>query len=128
MQITIDTNNLTALDKAVLYVLLDDGQPQAPAETEAAKPAPAKKAAAPAAPAKKAAAAKPAPEPEVEEDEADEAEAEVTMEDATKAATKLVSSGDAAKVKAALAKVGAKRVSEIDGAENLAKFVALLDA
>ncbi len=96
-------------------------------------PAPAKKAEQPVV-AKKAAAAKPAAKPEPEDEpedeaevEADEDEAEVTMEDATKAATKLVSSGDAAKVKAALTKVGAKRVSEIDGPDNLAKFVALLE-
>ena len=123
MQITIDTSNLTDIDRAVLAVLLGDAPVAA-----APKPAPAAKAAAPKpAPAKKA---EPEPEPEAEDEgeavepEADD-EPEVTMEDATKAATKLVSSGDAAKVKAALTKVGAKRVSEIDEA-NLAKFVALL--
>ena len=121
MQITIDTSNLTDIDRAVLAVLLGDAPVAA-----APKPAPAAKAAAPKpAPAKKA---EPEPEPEAEgeavEPEAED-EPEVTMEDATKAATKLVSSGDAAKVKAALTKVGAKRVSEIDEA-NLAKFVALL--
>jgi hypothetical protein len=122
MQIIVNTP-LSSEDRDILAFLI--GALDAPAPVaEEDKPAPAKKAAAPKpAPEKKA---EPEPEPEAE-DEA-EAEDEVTMEDATKAATKLVSSGDAAKVKAALTKVGAKRVSEIDGPANLAKFVALLQA
>lgn len=134
MQITFDTENLSPLDYKVLAVL--GGVATAPAdEAEAAVSAPAPKKAAPAA--KKAApkAEKAAPEPETEEEPEEEPEAEAdedlvggdgpTMEDAVAAATKLVSSGQAAKVKAALGEVGAKKVSEVK-AEDLATFVNAL--
>jgi hypothetical protein len=48
-----------------------------------------------------------------------------TMADAVALATKLVSNGDAAKVKAALSDAGAKRVSELDE-DKIAGFVAAL--
>ncbi len=128
MQITIhDTNELSKLDLQVLRALVGD----APAvvatkaaavadddEDEAPKPAPKK------APAKKAVAPKPkpAPEPEdededepAEEDEADDAAP--TIQDAVERATALVSSGEQARVKEALASVGAKKVSELKGKE-----------
>lgn len=108
------------------------------AEAPAAKPAPAKKAAPAAKPAPKP---EPEPEPEpvveetveetVEEDlvggEAEPEPEGPTMADAVAAATKLVSSGGAPKVKAALGTVGAKRVSEIP-VEAISEFLAALDA
>lgn len=128
MQIIIDTANLSELDINMLAFLAENGEV---AETEEAEetpaPAPAKKTAA-----KKTAAKKPDPEPEAEEeaDEPEETEAEdddaPTMSDAVAAATQLVSSGQAAKVKEALATVGAKRVSEIEE-KDIAAFMAALE-
>lgn len=143
MQITIDTTKeLSDLDKSVLRTLLghsaSSSAPATAAEAEeptvAKAAAPAKKAAAPA---KKAAAPKPDPEPEPDEDEdATEAVEEdadedllgsdgPTMEDAVALATKLVNGGEAARVKAALADAGAKRVSELKESD-IADFVATL--
>ena len=110
MQITIDTNNISATDRALLEHLL--GKKTTVEPVEEPKPAAPK-------PARKPAAPKPAPveEPEVDEEEDEDLlggdEDEVTLEDAIARATELVSEGKAAKVKAALAKVGAKRVSDI---------------
>ena len=135
MKIEFDTNNITELDTKVLAVLLGEqtaAQPSPKAvisntETKAeptAKPAP-----------KKAPAAK--PEPVVEEPEAPTSEeagdtgdddllgGQPTMADAVAAATQLVSSGGAAKVKEALAEVGAKRVSEMQEADIPAFLAAL---
>lgn len=127
MQITINTAEpLSDVDVAVLRTLLGEN-----AETPVSAPA------APAAPkaAKKAApkAEKAAPEPEPEPEDEPEAEADEdlvgddspTMEDAVALATKLVSSGQAAKVKAALGEVGAKKVSEIKSGD-IATFVNAL--
>lgn len=117
--ITLDTADLSNEQQAALGTLVHGG-----AVNGASTPAPAAK--------KTAAAPKPtkAAEAEPENDEgADEPESgsdgEVTREEATKVATDLVSSGQAAKVKAALGKVGAKRVSEIAD-DKLAEFVAEL--
>ena len=45
------------------------------------------------------------------------------LQDAIDAATKLISEGKSAEVKAALAAVGAKRVSELGG-DTIARFIA----
>lgn len=120
MQITIDTNNISATDRSILEHIL--GKKTTVQPVEEPKPATSK-------PARKAPAPKPAPveEPEVE----DEAEDEdllgggVTLQDAIDRATELVSEGKAAQVKAALAKVGAKRVSDIKQ-DSLKAFVDAL--
>lgn len=111
-----DTNELTALDKAVLSILVgDNAVVPVPAATPAkATPTPAKKAAA-AAPAK----ADPEPEADAGSDDA------VTMQDAVDLATRLVSEGKAADVKAALANAGVKRVSELEG-DAVGVFVTTL--
>jgi hypothetical protein len=110
MKITIDTTEeLSATDLEILALLTGTN-----AVAPTAKPA-----------AKKAAAAKPAPEPEPEADEDLVGGDAPTMADAVALATKLVSAGDAAKVKAALADAGAKRVSELPD-DAIAGFVAAL--
>lgn len=123
MQITIDTNNLSEMDVAMLAFLAGQEAPEPEAEDEEPEtPAPAKKAAA----AKKAAPkAEPDPEPEAE-DLVGGGDAP-TMADAVARATTLVSEGEAAKVKEALAAVGAKRVSEMSE-EDIPAFFAALDA
>lgn len=116
MKITIDTDTLSDMDIAMLSFLAEQGEP-----AEEPEPEPAKKAA----PAKKATKAKKAdPEPEPEPDEDDAAP---TMSDAVAAATQLVSSGEASKVKAALTAVGAKRVSEMKD-EDIPAFLAHLSS
>lgn len=116
MQITIDTNNLSELDISMLAFLAGGTEE---AEEVESTPAPVK--------VKKTKAPAPAPElePETEEDLVD-GDAP-TMADAVAAATVLVSEGGAAKVKAALAVVGAKRVSEMDDAD-IPAFLAALEA
>jgi hypothetical protein len=117
MQVTFDPLNITAEERDVLLALLEQ-QPAAPAAKAAA---PAKKA-----PAKKAAEPEPEPEPVAEEPEdLLGGGTEVTVDDALAAASKLVSDGKAAEVKAALEAVGAKRVSEVPQ-DKLAEFVGLL--
>jgi pyruvate/2-oxoglutarate dehydrogenase complex dihydrolipoamide acyltransferase (E2) component len=127
MQIVINTEEITDLDRAVLAVLADGGAtaPVAPKTeiAETAAPAPAKKAE----PAKKAAAPKAEPEPEPEPEAEPVASSGATLTDAVEAATKLVSEGKAAKVKAALAEAGAKRVSEL-AEGDIPAFLAALDA
>lgn len=147
MQIIInETNELSALDITVLRALVgnqvvtDAPAPAAAAPKEEEAPAEAPKAR------RTRKAATPKPEPVVEEPEngpeddeepaeeekgqpeVDEAEEDLlggdepTMADAVALATELVSDGKAAKVKAALAEVGAKRVSELKG-DGIATFV-----
>ena len=124
MQITIDTNNLSELDLRILWLLGNaDDAPAPKAEKAAPKAEPAAKAAPKAKPTPKAEEPVEELEEAVEEDTADESGA--TMEDAVALATKLVSSGQAAKVKAALAEAGAKRVSELKD-EDIASFIAAL--
>lgn len=145
MQITIDTANLSDLDKEILARLA--GGVSIPVTGEFVsepkeKPAPAKKAAA-----KKAAAKKPEPEPEpeplaeepvqhedeepeVEEEEVEEVEDEdVSDEDllqlAVKKATEMVSGGEAAKVREALDAAGASRVRELNK-DNVREFFKAL--
>jgi hypothetical protein len=144
MRITleIDTEKITELDREILLPIfvrynalsendgLSESPAPAPAKSTPAKATPAKATPAKATPAK-ATPAKATPAkveaPEETEDEYDDEEDTATMEAATRAATKLVSSGEAARVKDALGKVGAKRVSEIS-AGNLAKFIRLLES
>lgn len=104
MQLTIDTNEVITDQDREILALLTGGS---------AKPA-AKKAAAP---------KQPDPEPAAEEDLVG-GEAP-TMADAVALATKLVSAGQSAKVKEALADAGAKRVSELSE-EAIPGFVAAL--
>lgn len=109
MYVVINTNEeLSDQDREVLALLT--GNSAAPP----AKPAAAKKA---------APAAKSAPEPEPEEDLV--GGDAPTMADAVALATKLVSAGQSAKVKEALADAGAKRVSELSE-EAIPAFVAAL--
>lgn len=114
MFIQFETSELTELDKQVLAVLA--GGSTAPAQPTA-KAAPKAEKAAPKAE-KKA-------EPESTPEPAAEADGQATMKDAVELATKLVSSGEAAKVKVALNELGAKRVSELSE-ENVPAFVAKL--
>lgn len=129
--ITVTINDLHDPLSRALLALLDDGPtPEktadaAPAEKSA--PAP-KKAAKPA----KKAAAKPAPEPEPEPEDDDEGEDLLggeddapTMDDAVARATELVGKGKSAQVKAALAEVGVKRVSDLSD-DQVPAFLAAL--
>lgn len=116
MQITIDTNNLSELDVAMLAFL---------AGQEATEEAPEPEAPAPAKPAAKKAAPKPDPEPEVEENLIGGDDGP-TVADAVQKATLMVSEGKSAQVKAALAAVGANRVSEMPE-DKVVEFITLLD-
>ena len=130
MQITIDTNALSDLDKAVLLMLVgDENEPVEKPEEKPAKKAAAK-------PAAKKAAAKPEPEPEPmaeealpEEPDEDDDEDDVSDEDllslAVKKATEMVGSGEAPKVREALDSVGVSRVRELN-ADNVREFFKAL--
>ena len=118
MFIQFETSELTELDKQVLAVLA--GGSTAPAQPTA-KAAPKAEKAAPKAEKK----AEPESTPESTPEPAAEADGQATMKDAVELATKLVSSGEAAKVKVALNELGAKRVSELSE-ENVPAFVAKL--
>lgn len=122
MKIEIDTNNLSEMDIAMLGFLAGEGtedetEPEAPAPTPVKTP---KKTAPVVKP-----APTPAPAPEPEEDLV--GGDAPTMSDAVAAATVLVSSGGATKVKEALAAVNAKRVSEMK-TEDIPAFLAALQA
>lgn len=130
MQITIDTNNLSDLDRKVLGLLVGgEDTPSKPtkAAAEPKKTEPKAKAApAPEKPVEAAPEPEEAPEPEAEEPEEDlVGGSTVTMKDAVARATELVSSGKSAAVREALAKFNAKRVSDVAD-EDLAGFVAEL--
>lgn len=143
MQITFDTSAISPIDQRIIALLAGSDWPAALAAAPAVKEAPAETVApdsavveqvAPvvkkAAPAKKAPKPEPAeePAPVVEEETPAEAEADApTMADAVAAATKLVSSGNAGKVKEALASVGAKRVSEV-AEDKIGAFLTALAA
>lgn len=129
MQITISFDPATLTDEDVRIFALLAGT-DADVKADGGTPEKAAPAAAPAA--KAAPKAKPAPKAEEPVEEAEEAVEDdapdadgATMEDAVALATKLVSSGQAAKVKAALAEAGAKRVSEL-GEDKIADFIASL--
>lgn len=119
MQITIDTENITQQDRDILALVL--GGEAAPAPQKAAKPAATTKS--------KDTKPEPVEEPEEPADEAGDDEGEksegASMEDAVALATKLVSNGKAAQVKAALSDCGAKRVSELDESK-IGEFIAAL--
>jgi hypothetical protein len=93
-QVTIDTNNITAMDLQLLAILSGGEQATTKSTTKSA--------------------AKPA-----------ESEGP-TLEDAIARATKMVSEGQTAAVKAALSSVGAKRVSELE-ADKVPAFLDALD-
>jgi len=127
MQITIDTNNLSELDVAMLSFLAENGEVAEETEPEAEAPAaPAKAPAAKKAAAKAEAPAAPAAEPEGEDDDLVGGDGP-TMAEAIARATEMVSQGGSAKVKEALASVGAKKVSEMDE-DKIPAFFAALDA
>lgn len=125
MQITIDTENLTALDVLVLRMVLGDAETPTPAPAAASPSAakPVKKAAAKAEPVVEP---EPEPEPEPEDDDLVGGTAP-TMADAVARATELVGSGDAPRVKAALTDLGVKKVSELKSDDDIAAFVAALE-
>lgn len=133
MQITFDTAALTDEDRALLLAVLSVDSAASGDKPESRKVAdkildeqkP-----------KKAAPKKVAPkaeEPEEPEEEQDDDEDEdllgsdgPTLADAVKKATALISGGSSAKVRAALKKVGAPRVSELQE-DQVAEFLAALD-
>lgn len=124
-KLTIDTDvPLTAREKAILRILLDEAEPAAapaaePAKAEEKKPArraPAKKA-----PAKSQKTEKPAEEVADKEPETDNDDDELTAQ-AIKVARALVRDGDAATVQKGLEAADAARVSEMTG-EQAAKFL-----
>lgn len=124
MHIQFNTEELTPLDRKVLALLAGVGDP---APEKAAAPAP-EKAASPAKKASPPKATAPAPAPVEEPESAAEEPAAgdaPTLDDAIAIATKMVSDGKSAQVKAALADVGAKRVSDID-ADQIGAFLAAL--
>lgn len=129
--VTVTINDIRDPLSRALLALLEDGT--APVKTAdaapAEKPAPAPKKTA-AKPAAKKAAAKPAPEPEPEDDEDEDEDImggddAPTMDDAVARATELVGKGKSAQVKAALAEVGAKRVSDLSD-DQVPAFLAAL--
>ena len=128
INISIDTSALSETDKSLLSALTGGSAPAAApvAEEKPKKAAPAAKKA----PAPKAEAPAPEPAEEAVEEPAEEdllggGDDAPTMEDAVALATKMVSTGKTAEVKAALAAVGAKRVSEIDESK-IADFIGEL--
>lgn len=130
--ITLDTNELTEADKATLRSLAGDaGATTVVVNNGGEKPEKAAPAAKSSSTAKSTKKAEKAPEPEPEEaeeadepdtDDSDDAGDGPTMKEAVELATKLVSSGEAKKVKAALNAVGAKRVSELPE-DKIGEFV-----
>lgn len=123
-KLTIDTDvPLTAREKAILRILLDEAEPAAaptaePAKAEEKKPA--RKAPAKKAPAKSQKTEKPAEEVADKEPETDNDD-ELTAQ-AIKVARALVRDGDAATVQKGLEAADAARVSEMTG-EQAAKFL-----
>lgn len=137
MRVNIELNSEAGDDvEGILARLAGEATVTLPAQDD--KPAPAPK------PAKKAAApkpkAEPAPEPEEAEEVADEPEEEaeeaaeepkaksggVTVDEATKLATKMIGDGKADKVREALKAAGAKRVSALDD-DNVNDFMEAIN-
>lgn len=117
--ITLDTDNLTPGQQVALGSLVGVAEGTVvPDSQDAPKAAPAAKKAAAKAPAKD-------PEPAADEPDTDEDASTPTLEDAVALATKMVSNGEAKKVKSALSDVGAKKVSEIPEGK-VSEFVAAL--
>lgn len=126
MQIVIDTESLTEADVQILGVLVKQYE-----KTDEAEPEKPKAAAAKAAPVidKKAAAAPPVkeePEPQTETEE-DVLGGGPSLQDAIKRATDMVAAGKIAHVKAALAAVGAAKVSQLPE-DKVSEFWAKLDS
>jgi outer membrane biosynthesis protein TonB len=134
MQITINTDNLTDLDRKVLATILGLGlQTTVPTE----EPEPAKKEQPKKAAAKAEAKTEPEPEPTpepmaeepVEETEESVEEDEQSDEDllalAVKKATEMVAKGGAAEVREALDAAGASRVRELNK-DNVREFFKAL--
>ena len=120
-KLTIDTDvPLTARERAILRILLDEAEPAAP-EAPAEKP-PARKAPAKKAPAKSQKMEKPAEEVADKESETDEDDGSDLVAEAVKVARALVRDGDAATVQKGLEAADAARVSEMTG-EQAAKFL-----
>ena len=129
MQITIDTHNLTDLDRELLARLVGT----APMPARVPKPKSSPMVSEPTEPERVATVLPVAKE--AGDDPADVAEPELsfsepeapTMADALAAATQAVSKGGSAQVKAALASVNSKRVSEMK-VEDIPAFLAALSA
>lgn len=123
MQITINTaEGISELDRATLLALLEINAPAGPIKAAPAKKAESAKVA------EKVLASKDVnPDADFQAAAEDENGEAPSLEDAIAAATELVSNGGAAKVKAALAAVGAKKVSELAGADVQSFLDALND-
>lgn len=131
MQITIDSNELSASDKELLRTLLFGADSPA----SAAVPAPTKSTTAVKTEAQPKAEPVAEVAPEVKPDPTPEPTPEPaedllgggpTVDDAMKVAAPLVSAGKTAVVKAALEQVGAPKVGKLEG-EQIAKFIAILE-
>ena len=116
--ITFDTDNLSTLDKYFLAILLDG-------ETKADPPATPVVVSQPSSSAGSTLTVVSPPYITTTNEVVPDVVPALSVQDAVDAATELVASGQAAKVKAALANVGAKRVSEI-AAGDIAAFIAEL--
>jgi hypothetical protein len=125
--ISFDTSDLSDTDRKVLALLAGNSKDTvietatvADVKAEEPKPAPAPKPE----PVKEEAAE--APEESLDEALDELATTQYTLEDAITLATKMVSEGNQAAVKAAITSVGAKRVSEMKG-DQIAKFISILE-
>lgn len=127
MQITIDTNNLSDLDIAMLSFLAGQEAESEPVAAAVEDPAVEAKVVGKKAPAKAAPAPEPQPEPEPEVEEDLLGGTGPTLSDAIARATTLVSEGGTAKVKAALAALGVAKVSGMTE-DQVPAFFAALDA
>lgn len=130
MQITIDTHNLTDLDRELLARLVGTAPmparvPKAPKSPTVSEPTEPERVATVLSVAKEA-GDDPADEDPWDAVQVAEPEAP-TMADALAAATQAVSKGGSAQVKAALASVNSKRVSEMK-VEDIPAFLAALSA
>lgn len=132
MKITINTETpLSAQEREVLRTLLGESEPSVDGSPAAAKESSEDSSPAPRRRATKKASAPKKPDPEPDEDEADdddagEEEEESLFDQAVAAATKLASSGQGAKVRKALTKIGVKKVSDIKSDKDLKKFLELV--
>ena len=132
MQITIDTHNLTELDRELLARLVGTAPmparvPKAPKSSPMVSEPTEPEQVATVLPVAKEAGDDPADVAEPELPFSEPAEPASTMADALAAATQAVSKGGSAQVKAALASVNSKRVSEMK-VEDIPAFLAALSA
>ena len=131
MQITIDTHNLTDLDRELLARLVGTAPmparvPKAPKSPTVSEPTEPEQVAT-VLPVAKEAGDDPADVVAEPSEPSEPAEPAPTMADALAAATQAVSKGGSAQVKAALASVNSKRVSEMK-VEDIPAFLAALSA